>query len=212
MLHSKSDISFGSTLFAWFQKKSPLSPFDWTQWDYNRVNRFWVCPLITMWTPPRRPIVFRPSIKITLSAVWNCSIVSIGVWELNESGVADFTMETAAVARGGRVLINESAATAFKNRIAAWPQIELLGTCDCMYSSPILKCTFKHLPAGKRENGTTGHQQGNPDEGARLLICLFYSSWVANGFYYTVKLECFNIINNYTVATCLHKRHFKVII
>lgn len=54
------------------------------------------------------------------------------MWELNESGVADFTMETAAVARGGRVLINESAATAFKNRIAGWPQIELLGTFDCM--------------------------------------------------------------------------------
>lgn len=36
-------------------------------------------------------------------------------------------METAAVARGGRVLINESTATAFKNRIAGWPQIELLG-------------------------------------------------------------------------------------
>lgn len=60
--HSFISYSF---LFL-FILKVVLALFDWTQWDYNWVNRSWVCPLITMWTPPV-PIVSRPSIKITCS-------------------------------------------------------------------------------------------------------------------------------------------------
>lgn len=38
-------------------KKGPTcSLYDWTHWDYNRVNRCWVCPLITMWTPLGTPL------------------------------------------------------------------------------------------------------------------------------------------------------------
>lgn len=61
---------FRPSLFAWFLNGPHLLRFDWTQWDYSRVNRSWVCPLISMWTSPQRSIVFKPSIKITLELLY----------------------------------------------------------------------------------------------------------------------------------------------
>lgn len=157
---SPASISTGAALkvihFLWlliplFILKVLLARFDWTQWDYNRVNRSWVCPLITMWTPPGSHC-FQAFHKDYLLLLQNCSIVSSRAWAPHERWIADGTIEEATVARGGCICTNESIGATFKNRSAGSSHIQLLNPSDWMCSfiyQPVRKNILKNLTIPK---------------------------------------------------------------